>query len=357
MNFFVADPDWGFWIIAYFFLGGIAAGSYFIAVLIEWFGRPEDRALARIAYLIAFPLVLVCTVCLIADLGRPERFWHMVFKSEVTKQAFAAGFPFSAEGWRLAAHAPMFKYYSPMSSGSWGLSVFGACAFVSFLTAMWPEGRVSRWVGVPWAHGIFQAVGCVAAFFVASYTGALLSATNQPLWSDTVWLSPLFLASAASTSLAAMALIAWWRGIGTPAARERLAGTEPLALGLELVVLGAFLASLGEYLFPVLLTVRGNVMIFGTLTLGILVPLLIYGRVGHTKAWAVPAAAVCALAGGLLLRYGVVTTPGELLERGPAALVRFAPEEDRRRGEPGADPGNHAPPPEVQPRTKFPGMP
>ena len=48
-------------------------------------------------------------------------------------------------------------------------------------------------------------------------------------------------------------------------ARDRLAGSEPLALGLELVVLGAFLASLGEYLFPVLLTVHGNVMIFGTL--------------------------------------------------------------------------------------------
>jgi len=27
MNFWVADPEWGFWIVTYFFLGGIAAGS------------------------------------------------------------------------------------------------------------------------------------------------------------------------------------------------------------------------------------------------------------------------------------------------------------------------------------------
>ena len=43
MNLFVADPEWGGWIIAYFYLGGIAAGSYFVATLIEWFGRDEDR--------------------------------------------------------------------------------------------------------------------------------------------------------------------------------------------------------------------------------------------------------------------------------------------------------------------------
>ena len=27
MNLFVVDPEWGWWIILYFYLGGIAAGS------------------------------------------------------------------------------------------------------------------------------------------------------------------------------------------------------------------------------------------------------------------------------------------------------------------------------------------
>jgi hypothetical protein len=184
-----------------------------------------------------------------------------------------------------------------------------------------------------------------------------LSATNQPVWSDTVWLAPLFLASSASTSLAAMSLIAWWWDVGTPAARERLAGSEPLALGLELVVLGAFLYSLGDALVPVLMAVHGLILVFGTLIFGILIPLLIHGRVGHTRPWAIPAAAAFVLAGGLLLRYGAVELPGELLARGPAAMDRFAPEQSRQRGEPGADPGNHGPPEEIQPRTKLPGVP
>ena len=118
MNYYVADPEWGFWIIAYFYLGGIAAGSYFLAVLIDWFGSEEDQVLARIAYFIAFPLVLLCTICLTVDLERPERFWHMLFKSEIMKDALAQGFPFSGSGWSLFWQSWSFKYWSPMSAGS-----------------------------------------------------------------------------------------------------------------------------------------------------------------------------------------------------------------------------------------------
>jgi formate-dependent nitrite reductase membrane component NrfD len=353
VNYYVADPDWGFWIIAYFYLGGIAAGSYFLAVLIEWFGAEEDQALARIAYLIAFPLLLVCTVCLIADLNRPERFWHMLFKSEVLKEAFAQGFPFSAAGWGTALRSPGFKYWSPMSAGSWGLAVFGVCSFASFLAAVWPRRWFGRWLRSRWPRRVLHVVGCAGGFFIASYTGALLSATNQPMWSDTTWLAPLFLASAASTSLATLSVIAWRWNVGTPAARARLEGAEPLALGLELVVLGAFLASLGDHLSEVLMTVRGQVLVFGTLAFGVLIPLLLYALVGSRRPWGVPAAALCALAGGLLLRYGAITTPGELLERGPTAVAAFGPEGRRVAGQRGADIGNR-PGPEVHPRSKLP---
>ncbi len=351
MNFFVADPEWGVWIIAYFFLGGIAAGSYFLAILIEWFGSEEDQALACIAYWIAFPLVVLCALFLTIDLDQPLRFWHMLLKSEVTRQAFAEGFPFSAAGWRLAVQAPLLKYWSPMSAGSWGLMVFGACSFASFLVAAWPERWPGRWLRRTWPHRVLQVIGCAAGFFIASYTGALLTATNQPLWSDTVWLAPLFLASSASTSLAAVSLIAWWKKVGTPEARARLEGAERLALCLELIVLGAFVASLGDNLVPVLNTMRGRVLIFGSLVVAVLLPLLLNAHVGHRYWWGMPGAAACALLGGLLLRYGAVTTPGELLQRGPTAVVSFAPEASRRIGQPGADIGNRGE--EVRPRSKL----
>lgn len=355
MNFWVVYPEWGGWIIAYFYLGGIAAGSYFLAVLIEWFGTDEDQPLTRIGYLVAFPLLVLCAMLLVIDLDRPERFWHMLFKSEVTKEAFAEGFPFSAAGWRLAWQAPAIKYWSPMSIGSWVLSLLSACAFVSFLAALGPQRWPARLLRKRWLRVPLQVVGCAAGFFIASYTGALLSATNQPLWSDTTWLAPLFLASATSTSLAVLTLLAWWKGVGTAAAQGRLRGAEPLALSLEFVLLAAFLISLGANLVPVLQTVRGNILVFGMLLFGILVPLFLRGRVGERRSWSVPAVAGCVLFGGLLLRYGAVTTPEELIRRGPSTLTSFAPEEHRRIGEPGADIGNHGK--TVQPRSKLPENP
>ncbi|HKB40852.1 MAG TPA: hypothetical protein VKD72_30780, partial [Gemmataceae bacterium] len=138
----------------------------------------------------------------------------------------------------------------------------------------------------------------------------------------------------------------------TPEARERLRGAEPLALGLELVVFGAFLASLGDGLSAVLQTVRGNVLIFGTLIFAVLVPLLIHGRIGERRPWGLPATAVSVLIGGLIMRYGTVTTPGEILRRGPSVAASYAPEGHRHRGESGADIHNYGN--TIRPRSKLP---
>ena len=54
-TFFSAPPDWGWLIALYFFFGGLAGGSYFLASLIDLFGRSEDRPLSHLGYYIAFP--------------------------------------------------------------------------------------------------------------------------------------------------------------------------------------------------------------------------------------------------------------------------------------------------------------
>src|SRR5882672_1745363 len=92
-TFFTEPPHWRWLIILYFFFGGLAGGCYFVASMLDLMGRPSDRPLARLGYLLAFPTVVVCGILLIADLGRPERFWHMMLQSAT---------------WR-----PMLKTYSP----------------------------------------------------------------------------------------------------------------------------------------------------------------------------------------------------------------------------------------------------
>ena len=49
-TFFTASPHWNWLIIVYFFVGGLAGGCYFLAVLIDFFDRATDRPLARLGY-------------------------------------------------------------------------------------------------------------------------------------------------------------------------------------------------------------------------------------------------------------------------------------------------------------------
>ena len=352
MNLFVADPHWGIWIVLYFFLGGVAAGAYFLAVLLEWFGTPDDARSARTAHWLAFPLTLLCLVFLVIDLGRPERFWHMLVKSEVVKEAFHEGFPFSGAGWKWALGSPLLKPWSPMSAGSWGLSVFAFCAFVAFLTDVRPTWRVSRWLEVRWVRQPIRVIGLLSAFYVGSYTGSLLSASNQPVWSDTTWLSPLFLASSLSTGLAAMILLARWKRVGSDRGLHKLETADTWAIGLEFAVFVAFLVSLGAILEAVIGTVAGFVLVFGTLLVGLAAPVVIQ-RVYGERGWSQVVAAACVLAGGLCLRAGAVTVNAELLAKADRPHHGISPEMTRHVGERGADPGNYGP--EVVPRTKIPG--
>src|SRR5437867_3998988 len=138
-TFFSEAPDWGWLIVLYFFFGGLAGGSYFLAAMIDVLGRREDGPLARLGYYIAFPSVLVCAVLLIVDLGRPERFWHMLVQSNT--------------------YRPIFKYWSPISVGAWALVIFGAFCLVSFVGALvednrlaWPAGRRFRPPGLAALH-------------------------------------------------------------------------------------------------------------------------------------------------------------------------------------------------------------
>src|SRR5262249_9372341 len=241
-NALVADPEWGWWIIGYFFLGGIAAGAYVMSTIIDLVGNPEDRPLARIGYMIAVPFILICGIFLTLDLHRPERFWHMLFRSEVVHEAIAQGWPLSGAGWRTIIHAPLLKYWSPMSVGSWAITLFGLCSALSLLGSLWEGGRLERVFRLSWFGKLIALVGCFTGFFVAAYTGALLTATNQPIWSDTVLVAPLFLTSAASTGISTMLLIAVWRGVN-PVSLERLERADLWALGLELLFFVLFLAS------------------------------------------------------------------------------------------------------------------
>jgi protein NrfD len=286
---FTAAPDWRWLIVFYFFLGGIAGGAYFLAALIDFFGRSTDRPLARLGYLIAFPLVLVCGLLLIVDLRRPERFWHMLIQAK--------------------SFRPMLKLYSPMSFGSWGVMLFGAFSFLSFLGALaeldrpwWPALRVLRPPGI--LGGVVTVLGGIFALFLAGYTGVLLSVTNRPIWADTTLLGLTFLISGASTAAALLILLGWRRRDSAMGFRA-LERFDAWLLVFELAALIALVLSLGG-IARLWLGMWGALLLFGVVGLGIAVPLLIHWRRRPLGDASGLAAAALALAGGFLLRVVVI---------------------------------------------------
>src|SRR5919197_124726 len=87
----------------------------------------------------------------------------------------------------------------------------GGLAFLATLGALHEAGQV-RWSLLRPLHrgvlgSLIAVLGGLCGFFLAGYTGALLSVTNRPVWADTTWLGVLFLLSGASTAAALLMLL------------------------------------------------------------------------------------------------------------------------------------------------------
>lgn len=202
------------WMIpAYFFLGGLSAGLFFVAVIINNWKR-EYKALA-------LPVAILSPLCLAAgmglltlDLGHPLGFWKLL----VTFQ------PSSAASW-----------------GVWGLSVFGAvsAAYAFFLFKGKEDiSKVLGYIGLPFA------------IFTATYTGVLLAQMQGMVLWHTALLPWIFLVGAGISGLAFTILIA----IATGKTEEL--GDKFFSLGKTLTLL--IIIELGMIFTEVLILFNGG---------------------------------------------------------------------------------------------------
>jgi formate-dependent nitrite reductase membrane component NrfD len=269
---FVASPEWHWYIVWYFFLGGIAGGAYFTAAIADNFGGPRDRNVVRTGYILSLLMIGVCGMLLILDLGTPSRFLNM-----------------------LGA----FKFKDPMSIGAWMLGVFGLFAFVSSALSLGGDearaGLRRKW----------SLVGTIFGFFLASYTGVLLSNSALPFWSDARLMGALFLASGASTGIAAITLVLFLTGHAAGEGWGKLKHADRYSMVLELALLIVLVVLLGAAAKP--LTGGHYAPLFwgGLIGVGLVVPLVL-DFVGPRVRALGALAAVLVLVGGFVLRYVVL---------------------------------------------------
>ena len=204
----VKRSHYGWLIVSYFFVGGLAGAAQLIAQLADLAGGRQDRDVVRWGRYLALLGAVTSPFLLIKDLHTPSRWYNML---------------------------RIFRPTSPMSIGSWTLLGFGTysgLAAVGQLADDLSRGGAGRRLG--------RAFGLPAALFgmlMAVYTGVLLSATSTPLWAVAYrHLPALFGATAAASATAALSLVV--AAAGAPlAALRRLDRLAVIAGGAQLVLM------------------------------------------------------------------------------------------------------------------------
>lgn len=178
----VKPPPWDDPIGAYLFLGGVAGGSALLGLGAQLTDRPALRRNSRLA---AFAAAGLGTGALVADLGRPDRFFNML---------------------------RTIKLSSPMSLGSWLLAGFSSAAGVAAAAEvdratgarlpLGPLRRVLRAAETPAGLG-----AAALAAPLSAYTAVLLSDTVVPTWNAAREDLPFVFVSSAGMAASGLALI------------------------------------------------------------------------------------------------------------------------------------------------------
>ncbi|MGI5520380.1 NrfD/PsrC family molybdoenzyme membrane anchor subunit [Micromonospora sp. CA-259024] len=294
-------PVWKHDIAGYLFTGGLAAGGALIGAGAQLTGRPGLRQVGRWT---ALGGVTASAYLLVHDLGRPDRFHHMLRVAKLT---------------------------SPMSVGTWILTVFGPLAGIAAVAEIAPRLPQHGVLGL--ARRLAPPVGNIAGLAaaatapaLATYTGVLLADTAVPSWHDAYPSLPFVFAGSALAAASGVGLIAAPAAETTPLRRLALAAATTELVG------GRRLERLGLTGEPYRHGRSGRLVRAGRVLLGVGTVAALFSRRSRVLA-AVSGAAL--VASSVATRFGVFEA-GMASARDPKYTV--VPQRERRDSREGRTP-------------------
>jgi Polysulphide reductase, NrfD len=242
-------PPWKILVVADFYLSELATGLFSVSALGDLIAHHVFGAASQIGYLAAFPLIMVDLICLIADLGDPLRFHHML---------------------------RVVNLKSPMSTGMWILASFTVLSFISMCLAA--AAFAFSAPELTEARIVVAGVGLAPALFVGCYKGVMLSATAQPVWKQMRWLGAELVSSAMLMGVAGLLMVALFLPVPPAVPGFVLAQKVLLLVNLAFTLLSAYyivhailrredylritvytLLACAGWILPLILTFLGNV--------------------------------------------------------------------------------------------------
>ena len=191
----IKEPTWTWQIPCYFFTGGLAGASSVLSLAAKLARREK---LSRTALYVGAVADAVSPALLVSDLGRPERFRHML---------------------------RVFKVTSPMNVGAWVLLASGGASNTAALLEL--MGRLKP---------VKLAAEMVAALSgppLATYTGVLVADTAVPVWHEGRHELPWLFGASACASAGAASCVFLDPGDAGPARRLAVAGVAAEAVAMH----------------------------------------------------------------------------------------------------------------------------
>ena len=70
--------SWGLYIANFTFCVGLAAGGVMMVIPAYLYDDEEMHKVVIIGEAVAIAAIVMCTLSVVVDLGRPDRFWHLI---------------------------------------------------------------------------------------------------------------------------------------------------------------------------------------------------------------------------------------------------------------------------------------
>lgn len=175
------EVSWGVYIANFTFLVGVAAAAVMMVIPVYIYDNEELHDLVIFGELLAVAAILMCLAFVTVDLGRPDRFWHLI------PGLGQMNFPNSMLSWDVI-----------VLNGYLLLNVH-ICGYL--LYTRYRDRKPSKWFYIPFVFiAIFWAVSIhtVTAFLYVGLGG-------RPFWNSSI-VGPRFLASAFSAGPAIIIL-------------------------------------------------------------------------------------------------------------------------------------------------------
>jgi len=227
---------WGVYMVNFIFFIGISHAGTLISAILRVTGAEWRRPITRVAEAITVFALIVGTLQIIIDMGRPDRLWYVLrygrLQSPILWDVVSVTLYFLGSVTYLylplIPDAAILRDNAPATAAAWQKR------FYTFLAMGW-RGNREQWIRLEKAIAVMAVIIIPVAISVHTIISWILATTVQPGWHSSIF-GPYFVVGAIFSGIGALflAMTAVRRALGL---EQYITGRQYRNLGLLFIVM------------------------------------------------------------------------------------------------------------------------